>query len=227
MALSRLKKVTVASFVMLASTTSNATLMNADYLSSGDGLAVHDDLTGKTWLDLTVTLNTAYNDVDIDGYRYATNAEVVNLFETYWSSYTYNTNGRSDTTGMDAHQGAEAWHDLWGGFIYQSIDYEGYSFYQEATAGLYNDEDDILRIAGVYGIDYTDLDPLDSSNYENRDKLEVYGADFASNFDRSRTTGRDRFGTYLVKVESVPEPSSIALLALGLAGLGYNRRKAS
>lgn len=49
----------------------------------------------------------------------------------------------------------------------------------------------------------------------------------ANNVDGKRWTATPENAYFRVEVSEVPEPSSIALIALGLIGMGYARRKAS
>lgn len=51
MTITLLKKIAATGLLLSASCISNAALINADYLTAGDGLAVYDTVTGKTWLD--------------------------------------------------------------------------------------------------------------------------------------------------------------------------------
>jgi hypothetical protein len=67
-----------------------AALTEADWLAPGDGLLTIDESTGLKWLDLTATINRTFNDVstqfdpggDFEGFRYATNDEVINFFSS-------------------------------------------------------------------------------------------------------------------------------------------------
>lgn len=70
----------------------HAVLITVDWLMPGDGLTVRDTTTSLEWLNLTQTANLSYAQVfaelgaggGFDGWRYATNTEVVDLFGTYF-----------------------------------------------------------------------------------------------------------------------------------------------
>lgn len=72
------------------STTAHADLIEADYLTEGDNLAVYDTLTQMTWLDLNVTTAMSVNEfVEAQrggafvGWRMPTFDEIESLFLTY------------------------------------------------------------------------------------------------------------------------------------------------
>ena len=94
-----------------------ATLIETDLFTSGDGLITSDLNTGLYWLDLTVTTNLSYNDVltqistggFLEGFRYATVADVdtlqvaaglpPGLFFSASSLYTTNISALNDLVG--------------------------------------------------------------------------------------------------------------------------------
>lgn len=74
---------TVAVALALTSTTSHAALLSVDYLTNGDGLLTRDTATGLEWLEITLTYNRNYLDIQsltdsggaYDGFRRASEAE--------------------------------------------------------------------------------------------------------------------------------------------------------
>ena len=75
--------------LFMVSTEAHAILINLDRYNTGDRLITSDTITGLEWLDVTETQGMSYRDVrsdttlDNEGWRYATNFEVGDLFDTY------------------------------------------------------------------------------------------------------------------------------------------------
>jgi hypothetical protein len=140
--------------VLCYSSFSIAGLINADYLITGDNLAVYDDESGLTWLDLSVTGNISIEQgAGYDSnFRLATNSEVETLYLHAWPNLTDHTTN----TRLPRSELFTGWRDLFGA----TGDYNSY--------GLYKDEDDITRILGVswYGSGYT-LSPEDTVDVDN------------------------------------------------------------
>lgn len=231
-------KIGLAVGLLLASSApSKATLINSDYLSLNDGLAVFDTDTGLTWLDISVTQGLGYNQAIIPGYRYATNSEIESLFSRYWGVLPYNAvTGISDVSGADVHEPGFDWFALWGGDE-QTTDNAYYTEELVRSYGFYKDEANVLRMAGMRAWNYTDKSAFDLIDAgDSHDRLIVHGDSYYWNAAAFLNTGGSDYGTYLVKIpastgpggDSVPEPPVLAFLLIGLLGLGLHRgRKGS
>lgn len=185
---------------------SSASLINADYLNTGDNLAVLDQNTGLEWLDLSLTHGMSYTAaLNFDSnYRYATNSEVEALFVSVFDKPTFNTGGyASNISGRLANLALD-FSNLFG------------SFNGRVSYGLYKDENNIIRMMGVY-----------------RNNPNLYGLNFSSNYNHLLNKADNSYSTYLVKKPpqpaltqtisnsptSVPEPSSLLLFLVALLAL--------
>lgn len=193
--------------VSFFSTTANATLIEADYLTSGDNQAVFDTTTGLTWLDLTQTANLSYTAAGLldSSYRYATNTEVEDLFSQFTGANFLSIGIAPNVTGQYKDL-ALSFATLFGTNI------NAFSY------GLYANADNILNYAGVY-----------TAN------PNIIGTDWEVSYEQFRFAGSPYYGTYLVKntlvptgasgISAVPTPSTMAILLLGLLGIGNAKRQ--
>ena len=192
-------------------------LMNSAFSAIIDnGGFTTDTDTNLQWADLTATNALSYNQAssvfdvyDGGGWRYATNSEVESLFATLFDGYYENTSGLlSDSvagaTYADQTTDINYFQSLFG----LTADTIGYT----QSFGLYQDEDDITRLMGVYKSLTTDQDI-------------AVGTEFTAEYNPDLII--PNFGAFIVRGGvSVTEASSLYLLALGLLGLfGVARRK--
>lgn len=187
---------TALSFASVAT----AGLIQADYETSNDNLATYDKSTGLTWLDFTVTKGNSYADVaSISGWRVATNSEVETLISNNFTDPDYNTDGYmnvfDDSLEFDE---AAAFAGMFG------VTFGYYSH------GIYLDENATLRMAGV-----------DTTT----GKYTIFGEDYTRDYSSYASNFHPALGVYMVKeaITDVPEPTTLAIFALGLAGLTVRR----
>jgi len=204
-------KLASAATALVLSTSANAALID-------NGTYTTDDVTGLEWLDLSITDAQAYSSAETlnSGWRYATNAEVVNLFETMFDGY-YDTNLTSyssrsfDGAYADQQEDVARFQELFG-LTHDITHYEGR--YDQGSYGMYRDEDGILRFLGAF--DQTDENEIFATS--------VLGTEYYLNYDDCCSQGHQSAGIFMVS--AVPVPAAVWLFGSGLIGLvGFARRK--
>jgi hypothetical protein len=215
----------LVSLVLLISCSFNnamAGLIQSDYLELGDNLAVYDEATNLTWLDLSVTDASPYEEAiiphRIHGFDYATGNQVIDLFSGFFgNSLVFSSPGYS--TGNNSL--ALAFFSLFGPTSASS------------SLGFFFDNNNKFSLAGV-----------------TKGGGKLYTPDFPVQYNKYYDVGNSGVGTYLVKegritfeepviaafsprilpstpvpapAVSVPEPSTLAIFALGIIGLASRR----
>jgi len=194
----------VSLFALGMLNTANAALID-------NGGFTTDSVSGLDWLDLSVTQSQSYNSAPTKnaGWRYATNLEVVGLFNTAFAGYT-DTNtikhySDSNALGAYADQSidATAFMDLFG--------VSGVASSFTASFGFYRDESNILRQMGVQQF----------ATYSR-----VFSEENTNNWNGYENLGVQGNGVFLVRTSVVPVPAAVWLFGSGLIGLaGFARRK--
>jgi len=199
--------------LLLTTVQVNATLIERDYRNNGDGLITYDTETGFEWLDLTETLGVSYNIVssklgagnDLEGWQYGTAAQVASFFDSAGGSGVYESHSSShnDVT--------EIIIPLWG-------ETYGDSGYRQSNFLTGTSHVSGMHLSGGVTDYYGNYEYPNST----QDIIRFAYVDFAQpDYAGNRLTG-----SALMRISSVPEPSTISLFALGLLGLAYSRKKA-
>ena len=182
-----------------------------------------DTVSGLDWLDVTLSVNRSYGDVssqfgvggDFKGWRYATISDFDNLLSglSLDISNLKGPQGQTWNNTVDVST-AKRIVSLLGWTYVNNLPSTGNPFGQK-------------ELYGVFGDHYADIFSPDGQSPPSH----VYGKIGASDtLAYSNTSGQilhnssdNLVGSFLV--QSVPEPSILALFTAGLAGLGFARKR--
>jgi len=199
----KLLKGLVSSLALVVCGFANASLIEADYATGNDNLAVFDDSTGLTWLDASLTVGMTFDEalIQYEGFRLATNTEVEQMYSSFFSEFNVNidniNNGNYSLSTAQTNQLLN-WTSLFG----ESPDLNWNPSYLR-----YLDEDNIGRLVG--------------NRYVSNSSWYFAGLE---NTETWNNPG-NYMGVAMVRVTDVPEPSTLAMFALGLMGLASRKFK--
>lgn len=184
---------------------------------------------GLEWLQWNVTLGMSISDAltnvagtfDGGGWTLATNMQTAALFDAF--SFASDTNDSSSSSITKGTYIAGTDNSIFDHFIEifgmtrngSGGDFgTGVDAFQLSSAyfGSDPDSDSLYRLAGVRS-DYTIF------GYAQEESTAVMQGDWSTLNDRSPFNG-----VALVRIVDVPEPSTVAILALGILGLGMRRK---
>jgi hypothetical protein len=164
-----------------------------------------DTTTGLQWMDFGVNNHHTYNEVSnllgttYSGWQLASQEQVIELWENIFAPLSTNTN-----TYATGHR---------------------YSQYQTGNGGFTSLKTIIGKNTSNYSLGWF-ADNQGSLSYAHSnmfDYAQVHGRNV--NYNGYKTSTNTSYSTMLVRSANVPEPSTLAIFALGMMGLASRRFK--
>lgn len=226
-----IKLVSVAAALIMSTSMNAAIIDNDTYTTDTD--------TGLHWLDLTKTAHMSVNQIlssfypggQFEGWRYATELEIVGLFDAFGGNSDYYQGWSTQNNGL-FDRIAPLWGDLTCAYQECQVGQGGSSFFYDEWAYTFNEI--YLHPGGNYIAgdidDYwahenNDVDPPTDSATHDSVSLPYtdYGNDFRSPY-YGHALVRNTFA--LPPPPPIPVPAAVWLFGSGLLGLiGVARRK--
>jgi hypothetical protein len=200
----------IIGFSLMVGAHANAGLITKDYSNVGDGHLTVDTIGQMEWLDVSIFVGMnldalqGINQWTIDGFHLATDAELFALYRNAGITYIVDEAG-------------------------STLDYGN----SHTTASIQATDDLYFKLGGapsnfrgninIHGIT-ADMDN-DGLSYLGR--LRSGSAYLNTNGDTWGSTGQTHpvVGAFFVRTVAVPEPSTLAIFALGMIGLASRRFK--
>jgi len=216
--------------LFLFSNESNATIISTDWLSNNDNLITQDTVNELEWLDLTVTTNNSYNDIneklkvggELSGWRYATileaeyflnelggyNTDRFGTYKTYYNGWSVINNGLFNNVGSIWGDTYCSLNNCQSGQGYSDVimgdSHQGSTKQYQAVAKLY----DLFSNSNTVSEDYIDLG---------------YSRGYLYQLDqKSMTTGSALVREFTPV--TVSEPVTIWLMLISILGLLISKK---
>ena len=196
-------KVVLAGFVISVSGFANAGLIQTDYQEIGDNLTVTDTNNNLEWLSLTLTFGLSSDEVRVQysDFRFANRVEYESLMTTHFLNFTTFDVDAYDNSPTNSNDAA---------LITQFIALFGSTYEHSISSGSYGwllrPDSQYLQLAGA-------------------DDIALF-TNFTYMYEPNYYIPLSVAGWFMVRdATNVPEPSTLAIVALSLIGLGARRFK--